>query len=111
WQREYLDYLIEQRQTEPARQLIASIEADIKWHYARPVWLCFASLRLDVRGGRVAEAMTELQRLVGIKIPNSSETLPPSIERLNQAVALLRDEGHSEEARSLLESAYARELA
>ncbi|HYV13023.1 MAG TPA: tetratricopeptide repeat protein [Pyrinomonadaceae bacterium] len=111
WQREYLDYLIEQRQIEPARQLIASIEAEIKWHYARPVWLCFASLRLDVRGGRVAEAMTELQRLVGIKIPNSSETLPPSIERLNQAVALLRDEGHSEEARSLLESAYARELA
>jgi Flp pilus assembly protein TadD len=112
WQREYLDYLIEQQQTAAARQLIASIEAEIKWHYARPVWLCFASLRLDVRAGRVAEVMTELQRLVGIKTnPNSSETLPPSIERLNQAVALLRDEGRGEEARSLLEAAYARELA
>ena len=110
WQREYLEYLIEQRQTEPARQLIASIEAEIKWHYARPVWLCFASLRLDVRAGRVAEAMNELQRLVGIKT-NLSETSAPSIERLNQAVVLLRDEGHGEEARSLLESAYARELA
>jgi Flp pilus assembly protein TadD len=112
WQREYLDYLIEQRQTAPARQLIASIEAEIKWHYARPVWLCFASLRLDVRAGRVAESLNETQRLVGIKTnPNSSETLPPSIERLNQAVALLRDEGLGEEARSLLEAAYARELA
>ncbi|HJT27928.1 MAG TPA: tetratricopeptide repeat protein [Pyrinomonadaceae bacterium] len=110
WQREYLDYLIEQRQTAPARYLIASIEAEIKWHYARPVWLCFASLRLDVRSGRVVEA--EIQRLVGIKaVPNSVQTLPPSIERLNQAVALLRDEGRSEEARSLLEAAYARELA
>ncbi len=112
WQQEYLDYLIEQRQTEPARQLIASIEAALKWHYARPVWLCFASLRLDVRAGRVAEAVNEMQKLVGIKTnTNSTETLPPSIERLNQAVALLRDEGHGEEARSLLEAAYARELA
>src|SRR5262249_1221734 len=66
WQREYLDYLIEQHQTAPARQLIASINAELKWRYARPVWLCLASLRLDVREGRVAQAMTELQRLVGI---------------------------------------------
>ena len=112
WQREYLAYLIEQHQTAPARQLIASIEAEIKWRYARPVWLCFASLRLDVREGRVARAVTELQRLVGIESnPNSSETKSPSIERLNQAVALLRDEGRGEEARLLLETAYARELA
>lgn len=112
WQREYLDYLLGQHQTAPARQLIASIEAELKWHYARPVWLCFASLRLDVRDGHVAQAMKELQRLVGIKVDaNASETKAPSIERLNQAVALLGDEGHSEEARSLLEAAYARELA
>ena len=110
WQREYLDYLIEQRQTAPARQLIASIEAELKWHYARPVWLCFASLRLGVREGNVTKSVAELQRLVGIKT-NSSKTSSPSIERLNQAVALLRDEGRTEEARSLLEAAYARELA
>jgi hypothetical protein len=112
WQKEYLDYLIEQRQTTPARQLIASIEAEIKWHYARPVWLCFATLRLDVRDGHVAEAKAEMQRLVGIKTnPTTTERPSPSIERLNEAVALLRDEGHVEEARSLLEAAYARELA
>jgi Flp pilus assembly protein TadD len=108
WQRQYLDYLIQQQQTAPARQLIAAIEAEIKWHYARPVWLCFASLRLDVREGH--EALTDLQRLVGIKT-NSTETLPPSIERLNEAVALLRDERRDDDARSLLEAAYARELA
>src|SRR6185503_9711181 len=112
WQRDYLDYLIEQQQTAAARQLITAIEAEIKWHYARPVWLCFASLRLDIRAGRVPEAVDQMQRLVGIKTnPNLSETKPPSIERLNQAVVLLRDEGHGEEARSLLEAAYARELA
>jgi tetratricopeptide (TPR) repeat protein len=112
WQREYLDYLIEQQQTASARQLITAIEAEIKRHYARPVWLCFASLRLKVREGRVAEAVTEMQWLVGIKTNlNSSETPRPSIERLNQAAALLRDEGHGEAARSLLEAAYARELA
>ena len=112
WEREYLDYLIEQQQTAPARRLIASIEAEIKWHYARPVWLCLASLRLDVREGQVGKAVNELQWLVGIKTDtNSSETLAPSIERLNEAVALLRDEGRSEEARALLEAGYARELA
>ena len=112
WEREYLDYLIEQHQTAPARQLIATIEAQIKWRYARPVWLCFASLRLDVRDGRVVQAMSELQRLVGIETrPDPSETRAPSIERLNEAAALLRDEGRSEDARSLLEAAYARELA
>ncbi|HET9713143.1 MAG TPA: hypothetical protein VFP64_14710, partial [Pyrinomonadaceae bacterium] len=112
WQQEYLDYLLEQHQTAAARRLIASIESEIKWHYARPVWLCFATLRLSVREGQVARAMTELQRLVGITTNlDSSETLPPSIERLNQAVALLREEGHADEARSLLEAAYARELA
>jgi len=112
WQREYLDYLIEQQQTAPARRLIAAIEAELKWHYARPVWLCFASLRLDVRAGRVAEVVKEMQRLVGIKtIPNATEPIPPSIERLNQAVALLRDEGRREDARSLLEAAYKQELA
>jgi tetratricopeptide (TPR) repeat protein len=112
WQREYLDYLIEQHQTAPARQVIAAIEGEIKWRYARPVWLCLASLRLDVREGRIAAVMSELQRLVGIETsPNSSETKPPSIERLNEAAALLRDEGRGEEASSLLEAAYARELA
>ena len=112
WQQEYLDYLLEQHQTAPARKVIASIDADIKWKYARPIWLWFASIRLDVREGQVAQAMAKLQRLVGVKSnPNSSETLPPSIERLNQAVALLQDEGKREEARSLLEAAYARELA
>jgi hypothetical protein len=112
WQQEYLDYLLEQHQTVAARQLIASVEAEIKWHYARPIWLCFATLRMDIRDGQVAQSMAELQRLIGITSNlNSGETLPPSIERLNQAVALLRDEGRGDEARSLLEAAYARELA
>jgi len=112
WQQEYLGYLLEQHQTAPARKLIAEIEGAIKWRYARPIWLCLASIRLDVRDGHVAQAMTELQRLIGIKgNPNSSETLPPSIERLNEAAALLRDEGRTEEARALLEATYARELA
>ena len=112
WQREYLDYLLEQHQTAPARQVIASVEASIKWRFARPAWLCFGALRLEIREGHIAQAVSELQRLIGIKTdPNLSETKPPSIERLNEAVALLNDEGAGEEGRSLLEAAYARELA
>src|SRR6185369_13906278 len=112
WQREYLDYLMEHRRTADARRLIASIERDIQRRYARPVWLRLAAIRLDVRDGRLPQAMDHLQWLVGIKTGISVDNpKPPSIERLNDAVALLINEGHQSEARKLQETAYARGLA
>ena len=112
WQKEYLDYLIDHRRNADARRLIASIERDLQRRFARPVWLRLASTRLDVRDGRVAQAIDHLQWLVGIKnVISVDNPKPPSIERLNDAVALLADEGHATEARRLLETAYARGIA
>lgn len=112
WQKEYLVYLIEHRQGPEARRLIASIERDLQRRFARPVWLRLGSIRLNVRAGRVARAIDHLEWLVGIKAGiNVDSPKPPSIERLNDAVALLRDEGRYTEARKLLEAAYARGIA
>ncbi len=112
WQKEYLAYLIEQRRTTDALRLVSSVEHDLQHGYARPVWLRLASIRLDVRAGRVAQANEQLQWLVGIKTAISvADPKSPSIERLNDAVALLRDEGREAEARNLLEAAYARGIA
>src|SRR6185369_11206961 len=112
WQKEYLDYLIEQRRNTDAQQLISTIERDLQRRYARLVWLCLASVRLDVRGSRIAQANEQLQWLVGIKTAiNLDNPKAPSIERLNDAVAMLRGEGRELEANKLLEAAYARGIA
>jgi tetratricopeptide (TPR) repeat protein len=112
WQREYLEYLVKKHQAAEARSLISEIESSIRRRYARPVWLRLASVRLEIRAGRVAQAYDQLAHLVGIKTStNLSEIRPPSLERLNDATALLRSEGRETEARALLEAAYARQLA
>jgi hypothetical protein len=112
WQKEYLDYLIAERRRADARRLIVSIERDLQRHYARPVWLRLASIKLDVQAARIAEAVDQLQWLIAIKTSLSvADPKPPSIERLNEAGALLRDEGRETEARGLLEAAYARSIA
>ena len=111
WQVAYLDYLIEQRRNIEARRLIVSIERDLQRRFARPLWLRLASIRLDVRTGRVTQAIDQLQWLVGIKTIYLDDAKPPSIERLNDAVALLRGEGRETEARTLLEASYAKGIA
>lgn len=112
WQKEFLEYLIEQKQVAEARSLIETIAASIKRRYARPVWLRLASVKLEIRSGNVAKAYDDLAHLVGIKTSaNLTQIRPPSLERLNDAAALLRSEGRDTEAGSLLEAAYARRLA
>jgi tetratricopeptide (TPR) repeat protein len=112
WQKAFLEYLLEQKQVGEARTLITEIESSIKRRYARPVWLRLASIRLEIRAGNVAQAYDDLAHLVGIKTSaNLTAIRPPSMERLNDAAALLRSEGRDTEARSLLEAAYARQLA
>ncbi|HEV7683050.1 MAG TPA: hypothetical protein VGO68_13055 [Pyrinomonadaceae bacterium] len=112
WQKEFLEYLIEQKQVAEARSLITEIESSIKRRYARPVWLRLASIRLEIRAGNVAQAYDNLAHFVGIKTSaNLTAIKPPSLERLNDAAALLRSEGRDTEARALLEAAYARQLA
>src|SRR5437660_2866070 len=112
WRKEYLDYLLESHQSADVRRLISGIESSINHRYARPVWLRLASFKLNIRDGRIAQAVDGLIHLIGIQTSaNLASIKPPSIERLNDVVALLRGEGHEAEARSLIESAYAREIA
>lgn len=112
WQREYLNYLIAHRETTAARRLISAVEADISRRYARPAWLRLISLHLDILDGQEAKALAGLRRFVGIEIAASHALInPPSIERLNLAVSMLREEGRAAEADQLLVAAYTRELA
>ena len=112
WQQEFLEYLLEHNQATEARSLIVEIESSIKRRYARPAWLRLASSRLELRAGNIAKAYNDLAHLAGIETnSNLTEIKPPSLERLNDATALLRSEGRETEARALLEAAYARQLA
>ncbi|HYV24043.1 MAG TPA: tetratricopeptide repeat protein, partial [Pyrinomonadaceae bacterium] len=112
WQKEYLDYLLERNQSAAARRLISGIESSINHRYARPVWLRLASFKLDIRDGHIEQAVEGLTHLTGIRTSaNLVAIKPPSLERLNDAAALLRSEGRAAEARDLIEAAYVREIA
>lgn len=112
WQKEFLRYLLDERATIEARNLIAALEAEVKRRYARPAWLRLAKLQLAIRDRRTTQVDEELRTFVGIKTNERiARIAPPNIERLNDAVAMLRREGRKHEAAELLASAYARALA
>jgi tetratricopeptide (TPR) repeat protein len=112
WQREYLDYLIARRETTAARRIVSAIEADISRRYARPAWLRLTSLHLDLLDGREQKALAGLRRLTGIEVAGGRALInPPSIERLNMAVSMLRAGGRAAQADQLLEAAYTRQIA
>lgn len=112
WQRRYLTYLLGKREQARAGTLIAQIEQELSGRYARPVWLRLAAAQLALRAGHNAQAVGALRHLVGIE-PGAHLTAlkPPDTARLNEAVALLRAEGHEAEAAQLLAAAYTRALA
>ncbi|MDQ3010093.1 MAG: hypothetical protein M3X11_05255, partial [Acidobacteriota bacterium] len=111
WQKEFLEYLITERRNTDAARLIVAIEAEFKSRLARPAWLRLAKLRLDVRAGRLPEAVNGLKHFAGIEAgPRIDRVSPPSLERLNQATEMLRREGHKAEADELLRAAYERQL-
>jgi predicted Zn-dependent protease len=112
WQKEYLAYLVDAKQTAKARKLISEIETSIKGRYARPAWVRLASSRLDIRDRKLPAALSQLRHFAGIDVsPNVSKIGAPSSERLNEAVEMLRDEGHSDLADQLLEAGYSRAIA
>ncbi len=112
WYQKYLDYLIAERRNAEALALIPKVEREFKGRYARPEWLRLAKLRLDVRQGRVAQALAGLKRFAGIEAsPKLEIVAPPNIERLNAAAAALRAEKRAAEADQLLQAAYERGVA
>lgn len=112
WQKQHLEMLIAERKDAEAAILIPTIEQQFKGKFARPAWLRLARLRLEVRAGRVAQAVTGLKHFAGIEVSERIDRIaPPQLERLNQAVELLRGEKRQAEADELLRTAYERQLA
>lgn len=112
WQKRLLEHLIAERRNAEASALISTVEADLKNRFARPDWLRLARLRLDVRAGRLPQALTGLRHFAGIEVSERiDEVSPPNAERLNQAVEMLRRENRRNEADELLRAACERQLA
>lgn len=111
-QQAYLDLLIENSELKESQTLITEIEKELSGKYVRPVWLRLAKARLLLREKKTAQAVSLLRHLVGIETyPSVSKVLPPNVERLNQAVNVLNEEGFHKEALQLQESAYSRSIA
>lgn len=112
WQRRLLERLIAERRSAEAATLISTIETDLKNRFARPDWLRLAKLRLDVRAGRLPQALTGLKRFAGVEVSERIDKVsPPNAERLNQSAEMLRRENRRSEADELLRAAYERQLA
>jgi predicted Zn-dependent protease len=112
WQKEFVDYLLVERRNSEATLVIATIEQELKGRFARPAWLRLAKLRLEVRAGRAPQAVVGLKRFAGVEVSEKLEKVsPPNLERLNQAVEMLRREQRTAEADELLRATYERQLA
>lgn len=110
WQKLYLEKLLTGKDDKKAAGILSQVETELQGKYARPDWLRLAALRLQIRAG-LADA-GPLREFVGISVRDSvTEINPPSLERFNAAVKLLKDEGRPEMAAELTQGYYARCLA
>lgn len=110
WQKKYLEYLLEQRETSEINRLIAEIETDLKNRYARPFWLRKAQITAKIRAGKFD--LAEAERAIGIIAPESAaETNAPNLERFNEILSVLKAEKRTAEASKLAEDFFARDLA
>ncbi|MEK7831086.1 MAG: hypothetical protein AAB401_08375 [Acidobacteriota bacterium] len=111
WQKEFLAYLIAERKNTEAAALIQNIEMDLNGRFVRPAWLRLARFRLEVRAGQ-SQAFAGLKHFALIEVSERVDKIaPPNLERLNQAVEMLRSEGKKADADELLRAAYERQLA
>ena len=100
--REYLDFLLENGKFSDAKKLIKKVEDELKGKLPRPVWLRLAHFQLS--GGN-------LQKIVGIEVTDKVVSVKlPDLERLNEAVAMLKKTNRDAEAEKLKLNFYARML-
>ncbi len=112
WQKKYLDFLLARSENDEAQKLIADIESELNRHYSRPEWLRLARMKVQIRQGDLAKTQDAAKSFIGIEPKADVPTVkPPSIERLNDFLQILRDEQHDTEAGTLLQAFYARQLA
>ena len=110
WQKRFVEFLLQKRETAEANRLITEIETDLKTIYARPLWLRTAKITLQIRTGNYDSA--EAEKIIGITVPESAtEIKPPSLERFNEIVRILKDEKQDAEIAKLSERFFARNLA
>ncbi|MBA4183142.1 MAG: hypothetical protein H0X49_03925, partial [Acidobacteria bacterium] len=111
WQRQYLELLVKRRDAAKAETLLVQIEKQLAGRYARPEWLRLIELRLRMREGNYE--MTNAERFVGISVNSSvvADIKPPSVERLNNVLQLLKEENLEPQALQIQKSFYARMLA
>lgn len=110
WRKNYLELLVKQNENESAAKLIAAVERELNNRYARPDWLRLAKIKLQMRAGTFDAA--QMKRFVGITVSDSAtEIKPPSVERFNDALRILKDEKRAPESARLSESFFARMLA
>ncbi len=100
--REYLDFLLENGNFSDAKKLIEKVENELKGKSPRPFWLRLAHFQLS--GGN-------LQKIIGIEVTDKVTSVKlPNLERLNEAVAMLKKTNRDAEAEKLTLNFYARML-
>jgi tetratricopeptide (TPR) repeat protein len=112
WQKKYLEYLLETRDFSRAAKLVSEIENSLNGHYPRPVWLRLADFRLKLNQNNSANALSKMMKFAGVEIsPNAQKAVLPNVERLNQAVGVLRTENRNDLVAALQEAFFARQIA
>jgi tetratricopeptide (TPR) repeat protein len=102
FQFDYLEFLLKRGENAVAKKLVLQIENEMKRKIPRPFSLRLKHFQLF--GGN-------LQKIVGIEVTdNVKDVKPPSIERLNEAVTLLRELKRETEADKLTLDFYVRML-
>jgi tetratricopeptide (TPR) repeat protein len=110
WQKKYFERLSEERDNAGAKQIIAQLEKELSGHYARPAWLRLTGLTQQIRDGKFDRMQAE--RFVGVSLSDSvTDIKPPSLERFNDVLRVLKDEKRDAEAVQLSEAFFARMLA
>ncbi len=110
WQKKYLELLVNQQQHAAAVKTIAQIEKELDSRYARPAWLREAKIKLKIRAGKFDEL--EIRGFVGIAVSDSATDIkPPSVERFNDVLQILKEENRAADSVRLSENFFARMLA
>lgn len=111
WQRQYLELLVKRQETAKAKTLLANIEKQLAGRYSRPEWLRLIELRLQMK--EESFEVQNAERFIGISLNSSviADIKPPSIERLNSVLQILKEENFQPQALQIQKAFYARMLA
>ncbi len=102
FQYDYLEFLLKLNKTPEAKKLILQIESEMKGKFPRPFSLRLKHFQLFSE---------DLEKIVSIRVTdNVKDIKPPSIERLNEAVMLLKNLKRDDEAEKLTIAFYSRML-